>query len=184
MGLRRVALVLGMCWAAGALGREVSGMQVPDSVSVAGRGLRLSGAAVQRKFVFDVYAVAMWLERPTRNAGEAVSSEQVKRIQLRMLRSASRGQVAQALRSGFERTNPNFAELKDRLERLLAVIPDLKDGDNFTITYVPGQGTTLESAAGGALTLPGSDFGQAMFNIWLGSDPGTQRIKGELLRPE
>ncbi len=181
MGWGRLVAVAVAAWTFAAQAREVHGMQVPERVNVAGKPLQLNGAAVQKKFVFDVYAVAMWLERPTRSARDAVTSEQVKRLQLHMLRSAKSAQVADALRAGFQRTNPNHAALKDRLDRLLSAIPDLQSGDVFHITYIPGEGTTLESEHGKTLTLPGKDFGQAMFNIWLGTDPGTERIKGELM---
>jgi hypothetical protein len=61
-------------------------------------------------------------------------------------------------------------------------IPDLKEGQQLSITYVPGQGTTVVVDDGTAkTTVEGKDFADALFRVWLGSDPVDADLKERLL---
>ncbi len=146
--------------------------------------LTLVGTAVQKRSLFDVYRISLELESESADAEEILASNQIKRIRLVMLRSGKRQQIAKALSDGLRRGAPPelVQQVEPRFRQLLSAIPDLKKGDQITITYVPNQGTTLESKSS-SMTLPGHDFQRAIFSIWLGSDPGTARIKRELLSP-
>jgi hypothetical protein len=174
-------LVAGVLTASGAQARELAGKSIPEEISADGKSLRLNGAAVQRKFIFNVYAVALYLERPARTAEEVISSEQTKQIHLRMLRSASREQVADALRNGVAANTKDINPLRERLERLFSELPDVKGGDEIFITYVPGKGTTLRSKRKSGLVIEGKDFADALLGIWLGDSPGIARIRRGLL---
>ena len=68
---------------------------------------------------------------------------------------------------------------------------DLDDPTNLAFEYVAHLAASVDaltsgplraSHVGGAgLTLPGKDFADALFAIWLGADPGVARIKRDLL---
>ncbi len=151
------------------------------SVEVAGQPLSLTGQAVQRKLFFDVYAIGLYLDEPVQTPEEVVASEQVKRVHLRMLRDVSRDQVASALKDGFRAGNGSCgAALTGQLERLLAAVPDVKKGEELNLTYVPGQGMTLETAQT-RVRIPGKAFADALLRIWLGADPGTRKLARQLL---
>lgn len=167
--------------AAPAVAANVEKLGLAPHVEVSGKRLVLNGAAVQKKLFWDIYAVALYLESPGQDAHVVVSSDQVKRIHLRLLRDASKTQLQGALRDGFRKSISDVGPVAERLERLLAAIPDVRKGDDILITYVPGQGTSLEGQGCQPVLLPGKDFADAMFSLWLGSDPGTQRIKRQLL---
>jgi hypothetical protein len=160
--------------------RLVAGKEIPDQIEVAGRELVLNGAAVQKVFVFKVYAVGLYLENPTRDPGQALKADEAKRIHLRVLRSASRKQIADALRNGMQKSGADMAALEERIQQLARNIPDVRAGQELLITYVPGVGTEL-SGQGRKVTIPGKDFAEALFATWLGSDPGVRSVRRGLL---
>jgi Chalcone isomerase-like len=50
-------------------------------------------------------------------------------------------------------------QLKERLDRFVEQIPDLKEGQRLTITYLPGKGTTVVVGDDEARTrIEGKDF--------------------------
>jgi hypothetical protein len=178
----RWVIALGLGLALSAEAREVAGKELPEAVDVGDATLRLNGAAVQRKFFWNIYSVALYLESPTRSPQQAVATDQVKRIHLRMLRDASRAQVADALRNGVRSNSPNLGDIEERLQRLLSALPDVKLGDEITVTYVPGKGTTLHSDRKGDLVVEGKDFADAFFRIWLGDSSGIARVRRGLMK--
>jgi hypothetical protein len=163
--------------------RELAGKDIPESISVGETTLKLNGSAVQRKLIFNIYAIALYLEQPTRSPQQAIGSDQTKRIYLRMLRDASKNQVADALRNGVKSNNANMAPVEERLKRLLGALPDVKFGDEIAITYVPGKGTVLDSSRKDKdeMVIEGKDFADAFFRIWLGPSQGISRIRRNLL---
>jgi len=155
---------------------------MPETASVGGRTLRLSGSAVQTLLWFQVYSVALYLERPVASAEEAIASEQPKALRLVLHRKASRSQIGSALRDGMRRAGADLAALKPRLDELLASIPDdMKAGDALHIDYLPGGGTLLSDGRGRSLRIKGKDFADALLGVWLGPGPEMARIRRGLV---
>jgi hypothetical protein len=155
-----------------------------SQVEVAGAPLVLVGHAIQRVFLFNIYEIGLYLGSPAHDADAVLSVDQPKQLRIRMLQGAKRKQVVDALKDGFVRGNrygADLSALKERLDLLLAAVSDVRAGDELVITYVPGQGTALESSGGSRMQVPGKDFSDALLKVWLGDDPGARRIKRELL---
>jgi len=164
--------------------RDVEGVQVPERVTAGDRALSLNGVGVRKKFVFKVYVASLYLEKaPDHDPASVVKSDQVKRVDMAMLRDLDRGKIADAVREGFEKNSrEQMPQLKERLDRFLEQIPDLKEGQRLTITYVPGQGTTVVVGEAQARTrIEGKDFADALFSVWLGEDPVDSGLKDEML---
>lgn len=71
--------------------------------------------------------------------------------------------------------------LAARLAELNRAYIDVKAGDAYTLTYVPGRGTSLRYNGKVLTTIPGSDFASAYFRIWLGKKPMSAAVRDELL---
>jgi hypothetical protein len=111
-----------------------------------------------------------------------LAEDATRRLVLRMTHPSPRQRVVEELTDGFERSaRKNSAALKERRDRLLAAVSDLSEGQALTLTYVPSQGTTLQSGSGTPVTLPGKDFADAVFSIWLGRAPLDEHLKAHLL---
>ncbi len=160
--------------------RNVAGLNLPEQVQVAGRDLSLNGAAVQKLFIFKVYAVGLYLENKTADAREAIRSDEAKRIHLHVMHNASKSQISDALVNGMRKSGADMDALAERVEELKRQIPDVRGGEDLVITYVPGVGTELRGR-GIQVTVRGKDFADALFGTWLGADPGVRRVREGLL---
>ncbi|HEY1332999.1 MAG TPA: chalcone isomerase family protein [Myxococcaceae bacterium] len=161
--------------------KDVDGHPVPDTVSQDGKNLSLIGAGIRNKWMFDVYVGALYAEKPTFNAANLIKSEQIKRIDLHMLRDVGKDKIVESIREGFEKNSKaQMPALQARLDQLAAAVPDLKKGDVLSLTYVPEKGVIVGGVAKETV-IPGKDFGDALFSCWLGPDPADADLKRKLL---
>ncbi|HEX4804103.1 MAG TPA: chalcone isomerase family protein [Myxococcaceae bacterium] len=185
---KSLLLVLLALAAAPVEAREAYGVRMPDTVTVEGRQLKLNGMGLRRKkFLFapiNVYVAGFYVETPSKDAIELISSDQAKRITIFMLRDLGKDKIADALREGFEKNaKAQLPVLKERLENLIALIPDAKKGSTIVITYAPGIGTML-ARPGDRQIISGKDFADALFSVWLGREPVDSDLKAGLLGDE
>jgi len=191
--MKLIAITMFCCAAAlsGPAGaREVSGVSVPATASVADKELTLNGAGVRKeKAFFKVYVVALYLEQPTSDARAAITSDQEKHVVLSMLRAVSREQFVEALEMAIVRNSSGVMPiLRERLDLLQKALPPLEKGNVLTFTYLPGSGTVLR-CQGQEMTIPGKDFADALLSAWLGPVPVSGDLKrqllgGDVIRPE
>jgi len=166
-----------------ALAKERDGVVADPQITVEGRPLQLLGMGLRKKLWFRVYLASLYVEKPSQDAAEVISSEQIKRVQMNMLRDLERGKIVEAVQQGFERNSgPQMPALQARLDRFLAAIPDLRGGQTIVLTYHPGRGTVVKAGGGETITIPGKDFADALFSVWLGKAPVDDDLKDEMLK--
>jgi Chalcone isomerase-like len=178
------AIALSLCLVGGpsALAKEVAGVTLPDTVTVEGKTLKLNGAGLRKKVVFKVYVAGLYLETPSKDAATVVSSDQIKRMQLSVLRSLSGRQVSEAIEEGFEKNSKaQMGALKARLDKLGTMIPNVENGDQILLTYVPGKGTVVSAKGAEKGVIEGKDFSDALLSVWLGPNPVQADLKPALL---
>lgn len=163
-----------------ALAREVNGVTLPDSATVEGKTLTLNGMGTRKKLFIKVYVAGLYVEKASKDAQALATSDQLKRVRMVLVRDLGRDKIVDAIENGVKKNMPSqLTALRARLDQLFGVIPDLKKGDEITITYEPGKGTTLVSTRG-QITLPGKDLGDALFSVWLGQHPADDDLKTAL----
>lgn len=73
--------------------------------------------------------------------------------------------------------------LKEKIELMNSYYEDVKAGDRYTLTYIPGAGTELALNGKKKGVVPGADFAAAYFTIWFGKKPMDVAMRDELLKP-
>jgi hypothetical protein len=165
-----------VCLFAGSLfAKELHGVTLDDSVTVAGKQLRLNGAGTRTKFMVKVYVGGLYLEQPTHDPAKAIVLDGVKRIELVMLRDLSKKKIVDAIRDGFEKVGKDKALAKE-LTQFEGAFGDLKKGERLTLTFSPSSGTTV-----GSTTVPGREFAEALLAVWLGNSPADADLKRAML---
>ena len=147
----------------------------------------LNGAGTRYKAVFKVYTAGLYLEKPARNLQEIAALPGPKRISVTMLRDIdsaelgklfSRGMEDNMERSAFSRLVPGVMRMSD----IFTQHKKLQTGENFTVDWIPGQGTLVSvkgQPQGEAFKEP--EFFNALLGIWLGPQPADQQLKKALL---
>src|SRR3954464_8084860 len=175
-------LMLALLIALPAIAPEREGVIAPPTIQVEGKALQLMGMGLRKKLWFKVYLASLYLETPTEDPAQVISSDQIKRVQMNMLRDLDRGKIVEAVQEGFQRNSgPQMPALQERLDRFLRAVPDLRGGQTIVITYLPGRGTLIKAGSGEEVSLPGKDFADALFSVWLGKQPVDGDLKQEML---
>jgi hypothetical protein len=167
-----------------ALALQISGVQVPDTVAVEGKTLKLNGAGIRKVYFIKakVYVGALYLETASTDPAAIVSSDQTKAVHMYFLRDVGKEKIMNAFKEGFEKNSPDqAAALTPKLAAIGQAIADLKEGADLVVTYVPGKGTTVSLTGGGSATVTGKDFADAIFRNWLGSVPADEDLKAKML---
>jgi hypothetical protein len=160
--------------------REMAGVRAPDQETVAKKSIVLNGLGVRSKFVWKLYLAALYLESPVRGADAILASEQVKRLEITMLRDLTKSQVTGAFKDAAARSNASKSA-REQIDTLFSGLGALKSGEQIVITYVPGQGTSVSGRYGGGVVLPGKELADDIFSIWIGSNPIDQGLKKALI---
>lgn len=177
-----LAAILSLGLAPIASAREVAGVTLPDTTTVDGKTLNLNGMGLRKKVVFKVYVAGLYLETPSKDAAAVISSDQIKRMQLSVLRSLSTAQITEAISEGFEKNSKaQMGALKSRLDKLNTMIPNVEKGDQILLTYIPGKGTIVSAKGVDKGIIEGKDFGDALLAVWLGPNPVQADLKTGLL---
>ena len=102
-------------------------------------------------------------------------------MRLHMLRNIEGAKVSGAIADGFElNSKAAIPQLKGRLDQLAKMIPDLKEGEEMSLTWVPDKGTEVNVRGTNVGTIEGRDFADALFSVWLGPTPVQDDLKQAL----
>jgi len=166
-----------------ALGADVAGVKVPESIVVDGMALQLNGAGVRTKAVVfvkvKVYVGALYLPRKMSDGGAVVALDQPKAVRMTFLRDVDRSSILGAFKDGFEsNSKEQLDEVLPKLKLLEPALPDeVKEGQVLSVTYVPGQGSVVGVEGGKPVTVAGKAFADALFRNWLGPKPADGGIE-------
>jgi L-fucose mutarotase/ribose pyranase (RbsD/FucU family) len=191
MNIRNITVFLSLtfCLVFSAVGHadevDILGVTFPSEKVIAGKTLRLNGVSYLKKLGFvKVYAVGLYLEEPTQDAGEVIESEQVKYMLTHYLTKRA---TAKKIREGFidlmETCNPEelVAANRSDIEQYAAWLDkDMAPGLTSESLYIPGQGLTLTYQGEVRGTIPGSVFAQMYYRYNVG-DKADTRIREGLL---
>ena len=161
-------------------GREVKGVEFPETTSIDGTTCKLNGVGLRKKLVISVYLGGLYLQKPTNNTEEIIRSDQIKQIVQHFLYSEVRAdQMIEAWNEGFENNSPDKIDsLKEKIDRFNGFFTEsIKKGEKMIITYRPGKGTEVNIKGTVVGTIEGKDFMEALFSIWFGPSPPSKDLK-------
>jgi len=180
-----LALCLALCLALGlalpARARSCAGVELPDSVVVAGKTLVLNGLGLREATIFsvDVFVAALYVEHRSSSAKTLLSTDQHVQVVLHFVRDASAAKIASELEDGLAANAPT-ASAKDE-QQLFAWLEDMAVGDRMVFTYVPGGGLELKIKDRVKGTFPGNAFGRAVLSVLIGPHPPNAGLRAGLL---
>ncbi len=168
-----------------AAGRELKGVKFPEYKVIAGKKLTLNGVALRKAMIFiKVFAGGLYLEHPTKNAKEAIESEQIKYFDLHYLTNLA---TAKKIQNGFideiKKTNPpalvkkHMAEINQYAAWLNK---DMKKGSVSESIYVPGKGLTLILDGVVKGTIKDKEFARMYYTYSLGEKADKKLRRGYL----
>ena len=178
-----VVLVGSSGWAlgAGAVAGELAGVTLPDTLKAGEKTLKLNGLGLRKKAVVKVYVGGLYLESPSKDGAAILAADRARAIRMHFLRDLTKAQLVEAFQEGFDANVKDRSPHKAAFDRMLTLVPDVREGSTLTFTYLPGKGTTLSAGSQQLGVFEGRGFADAVFAIWLGPKPPSEDLKKGLL---
>ena len=161
---------------------RIEGIYFKNSYDIQGRTLTLRGTALLRYMVFiKAYVGAFYLDQ-NYPAGE-IFNDVAKRLELSYFHAIPAADFAKSTKIMIEKnvTAEKFKTLLPYIEQMNALYKDVKPGDSYAATYIPGIGTELALNGKQLGIVAGLDFANAYFSIWIGEHPIDKEFRDRLL---
>jgi hypothetical protein len=160
---------------------EINGTYFEENLTVGNTTLKLAGVGLLRYWGFKAYVGAFYLEEGYQS--EEALSDRAKRIEIEYLRSIRGEDFGPATDKAIaENVDPEtFVRLRPQIDYHNSLYQDVKPGDRYSLTYVPGKGTELALNGQPKGIIEGADFAKAVFSIWLGPEPINESFKDQIL---
>ncbi|WOT03581.1 chalcone isomerase family protein [Shewanella youngdeokensis] len=164
---------------------DVSGVEVPEQVTLNNSAMVLNGAGVRSKFFIDLYVGSLFTTTTSTDAQQIINSESPTAIRLNITSDMITSEkMIDALDEGFERaTNGKTEAIDDSIKSLIhSFSAPIKDGDQFTLMSVPGEGVISYKNGKQLAVISGDDFRKAVLSVWLGKKPTDKGLKKSMLK--
>lgn len=169
--------------AAPAVARVVEGVDVPETVIVAGKTLSLNGAGLRRATVFNVkvWVGAFYAPAPIKDEGGALASAGPLRFDFHFVRKIGQARGAEAWRWQFSESNQHaYDGLKEDVETLAGAFGPIDSGTVQTVTFL-GEDTAVSEDGVEKSRILGRDFQKAFLSVFFGPKPPMESLKRALL---
>jgi len=175
-----LTLILGM-FTSPANAAQVEGKLFSDSYSAENVKLKLTGTGLLRYWGFKAYTGAFYLEEGA--SIKDVLSDTAKRIELEYFRSIKGQDFGPTTDKSIAKNvdSKTFKRLRPQIDYHNSLYEDVKPGDRYSLTYIPGRGTELALNGKPKGIIEGADFASAVFSIWLGPEPINDSFKKQIL---
>ena len=149
------------------------GVTLPRSVDVGGRTLELNGTATRKKFIVKVYVAGLYLPTRETDAEKILAADEPRHLVMQFVHDVDKGKMCNAWNEALANNTPDASpELKSQFETLCGYMEDIKKGEQFVFSYLPGEGTRVDVKGTSKGTIPGKPFADALFKAWIGPKPG------------
>jgi len=113
-----VSLLIVTALTSPALAATKAGVTMPESEQVAGKQLTLNGMGVREATFLKVkvYVAGLYVEQPSSNGNQLVSSKQVKRMEMHFTRDVSHSDIRDAWNTAFKRDPATAAKLQGDIQ--------------------------------------------------------------------
>lgn len=161
---------------------EIGKVTLPDEMTLENDTLILNGAGLRKKLIIKVYAAGLYLPEAESNAELILEADTAIAIRMHFIyKEVSEEKLIGAWNEGFE-----LAGVKEEIAAQIAQFNSFfteaaLKGDIYDIIYEPGKGTSVYIKGVLKGTIPGLDFRQAVFSIWLGENTALQSLREDLL---
>jgi hypothetical protein len=188
---RSTKLILGILIAAvlivnadGLSAALIKGIYFEDSLRVDENLLEMRGAGVLHWFFFKVYVATLYLppDVPNKNVLDDVPKKMVFHY-LSDMKAEQFGESGEHLILRNVSTE-EFRRIKQKLNEINMMYRDVKKGERYSLTYLPGKGTELALNGKVLGRIAGYDFASIYYRIWLGDNPADEELKKMLLNQE
>jgi len=182
LGALGLVLLLGLPVRAALDEISIEGVPFRERVETSGMEFRLNAVGLLRYMtVIKAYVAGLYLGPGC--DPQAILDDSPKRLEISYFYGIRAADFADATRRGIERnvSGDELGAMQERVDRFVGLYEDVRPGDRYAITYIPGRGTELTLNGVSLGRVEGADFAAAMFAIWFGEEGVDASLKRSLL---
>lgn len=181
------AAMLALAFTMPAKAVDVSGINIDDKATVAGKELVLNGAGLRAIVFVKVYGIGLYLPQKKTTPEDVQALEGPRRVSLHIQREINSDEFGQLFITSMNKNSTKEEKAKVinqtvKFGEMFASMDKVKKGDIINLDWIPGTGTvsTLNGKKIGE-AMPDVAFYNAVLRIWLGENPVQTDIKRNLL---
>ncbi len=142
--------------------------------------LKLRGVTLRRYLVVNIYTGALYLSDAA--SKEKWEADEPRALVMRYHYKVSREKVIESVMKDL-RSIPGLppGKMEKLAGEMLSAFEPTVPGDEYEYQYIPGKGTSMIKDGRVLATIPGKDFADALFGVWLSPYVEDQKIRKELL---
>jgi hypothetical protein len=162
---------------------EISGVKLPDQVTVGGKTLKLNGLGLRQATIikFNVYAAGLYVENSSHDGDAIANSDQTKSIQMSFMRDVSAKQMSDAFQEGFDKNCvAGCTELKPNIPKLQALMKDMKKGETMAYNFT-SDGVEVMIRGQKVGKVGDKAFSHQLLRVWIGKNPPNVELKDGFL---
>ncbi|ABZ75956.1 conserved hypothetical protein [Shewanella halifaxensis HAW-EB4] len=163
--------------------KEVSGVQLDESIDIDSQTLVLNGAGVRSKFFIDLYVGSLYVPKIL-DSTQAVLDAPTVAVRLNITSGMITAEkMKDAITEGFDdATDGNTTPIEAQIEQFMGLFSaEIVEGDQFTFLADKANGVTAYKNGEAQATIAGETFRQALLKIWLGKEPAQDSLKEAML---
>ena len=163
-------------------GAEIEGVHFDDTYEVEGIRLQIQGTGLFMYLaVIKAYVGALYLQESA--SVEDVLSDIPKRLEVEYFHALKGKDFGITTNKMIAKNTDSqtLLNIRPQIDYHNGLYEDVEPGDRYSLTYVPGKGTTLALNGKTKGTIEGADFASALFSMWLGNFPMNKSFKKQLL---
>lgn len=180
-----VTLFMVFLFACPVYGLTLAEVDIAEEVVINDTTLKLNGAGIRSKFVFDIYIAQLYLETPRNETAAVLGDQGYKRVAMHFLyKGVGPDKLVDGWNDGFSGnlSKEAKAELQPQIDMFNGMFTEeMKKGDVIVLDYIPGQGTRVVIKDSVKGVVPGKKFNDALLSIWLGEEPVGSSLKKAML---
>jgi hypothetical protein len=161
---------------------EIENVVFSERYTSNGLDLKLRGCGLLRYMVFvKAYVGGLYLPKDV-PADQALSGVP-KRLEVEYFHPIKGRDFGPATNKILAKNvdSETLERLRPKIEYHNSLYEDVKPGDRYSLTYIPGKGTELALNGVPKGIVKGSEFADALFSVWLGPNPIDKTFKKQLL---
>ncbi|MEM7293301.1 MAG: chalcone isomerase family protein [Pseudomonadota bacterium] len=163
---------------------KLAGVELDKTAQVGDQALVLNGAGIRSKFIFDIYVIGLYLPAAQSDASAILSAPPTNRVHMHIVYDkVEKAQFEESFQEGLEDnlSDDELAALSDKIASFTSLFGDVVENDIVQFDFNAQSGTDVIVNGETIGSIPGADFNAALLSIWIGDEPLTRKLKGQLL---
>ncbi|MFT5880526.1 MAG: hypothetical protein ACI86X_001654 [Moritella sp.] len=163
---------------------KLSGITVPNNITLQGEALTLNGAGVRCRLFIDLYVGSLYTSEKITQGKAVLASDEPAAIRLNITSKIITSKtMSKGMREGFEQATADKSHKLDaKIDDFIRTFAEpIHKGDQFTLLSIPGEGLIGYKNGEFLSITAGEAFRKTVLAIWLGDNPADNSLKKDML---